>query len=435
MYVFDYKHAYGFERNRNFNGLLTSGESDMLTRDIARLIKKQSGGDSPPAIRSLGRGLSLKVTNTGNATYLYRFQLDGKPAAMKIGDYPALSPDDAAQLAEQCRTWLKSGADPRVMFRFERPAVTAGDQLTVRGMVELWLERSTRKTKAETLAAMELHIFPRLGDMPADQLQTRHWIDTFDGIARGKHTGRPAPSVARRLLADLKAAQSTARLMQRCEGRALDDIPAGFVAPRGEAGTRTLTRAELGDVLRWTTNTKAPAYYRNIARLLVALGARTVELRLSELPEWDLDAMIWTVPPEHSKTGEEIARPIPAALLPMIKRLIEQAKRAGSALLLREERRQDTVAKYLGNVWKKLGHDSAWSAHDLRRTFRTELGELGIAPWVGELLLGHAVQGVAGVYNRAKMMTEKRQALETWYNELNRLERAGVLSLASGGMK
>lgn len=407
----------------------------MLTRDIARLIKKQTGGDSPPVIRSLSRGLSLKVTNTGNATYLYRFQFGGKPATLKIGDYPALSPDDAAQLAEQCRTWLKSGADPRVMFRFERPALAVGDLITVRGMVELWLERSTRKNKAETLAAMELHIFPHLGDMPADQLQTRHWIDTFDGIAKGRHTGRPAPSVARRLLADLKAAQSTARLMQRCESRALDDIPAGFVAPKGDACTRTLTRAELGDLLRWTTNSKAPAYYTDLVRLLVTFGARTVELRLSELPEWDLDAGIWTVPPEHSKTGEEIARPIPAAVLPMVKRLVEQAKRAGSALLLREVRTQSTVAGYLSRIWEKLNHDSAWSAHDLRRTFRTELGEMGIAPWVGELLLGHAVQGVAGVYNRAKMMTEKRQALETWYNELNRLERAGVLMLASGGMK
>jgi hypothetical protein len=59
----------------------------------------------------------------------------------------------------------------------------------------------------------------------------------------------------------------------------------------------------------------------------------------------------------------------------------------------------------------------AWRIHDLRRTAVTGMVELGIAPHVVELVVNHisgARAGVAGVYNRANMIDERRAALERW---------------------
>jgi integrase len=41
-----------------------------------------------------------------------------------------------------------------------------------------------------------------------------------------------------------------------------------------------------------------------------------------------------------------------------------------------------------------------WRIHDLRRTARSGLSQLGIRPDVGERVLGHVIGGVAGVYDR-----------------------------------
>lgn len=59
----------------------------------------------------------------------------------------------------------------------------------------------------------------------------------------------------------------------------------------------------------------------------------------------------------------------------------------------------------------------SWRLHDLRRTAATGMIQLGTQPHVVELCLNHvsgARAGVAGVYNRAEMLDERRSALEQW---------------------
>lgn len=59
-----------------------------------------------------------------------------------------------------------------------------------------------------------------------------------------------------------------------------------------------------------------------------------------------------------------------------------------------------------------------WRLHDLRRSFVTHINERKIAPpHVVEALVNHVsghVAGVAGVYNRAAYLDERREALELW---------------------
>jgi integrase len=60
----------------------------------------------------------------------------------------------------------------------------------------------------------------------------------------------------------------------------------------------------------------------------------------------------------------------------------------------------------------------AWVIHDLRRSVNTLFNEKGIAqPHIVEAIMNH-VSGhkanVAGVYNKAGYLSEKRQSLETW---------------------
>jgi integrase len=55
--------------------------------------------------------------------------------------------------------------------------------------------------------------------------------------------------------------------------------------------------------------------------------------------------------------------------------------------------------------------------HDLRRTFATNLAQLGVAPHVIERLLNHVtgqISGVAAIYNRAKYFDEMAQAMQQW---------------------
>ena len=55
-----------------------------------------------------------------------------------------------------------------------------------------------------------------------------------------------------------------------------------------------------------------------------------------------------------------------------------------------------------------------WTVHDLRRSGATHMARLGVAQEHIERVLGHAIEGVAGTYNRYSYLEEKRAALAKW---------------------
>ena len=62
----------------------------------------------------------------------------------------------------------------------------------------------------------------------------------------------------------------------------------------------------------------------------------------------------------------------------------------------------------------------SWRIHDIRRTVRTKLAELGVTADVAEALIGHVGHRTQmdRTYNRYKYWPEMRQALKKWEIEL-----------------
>ncbi len=65
-----------------------------------------------------------------------------------------------------------------------------------------------------------------------------------------------------------------------------------------------------------------------------------------------------------------------------------------------------------------------WTAHDLRRTFATQLGEtLNVDPVVIEKCLGHKMPKIMATYNKNEMLPQRKEALEKWSDLINNLVR------------
>jgi integrase len=71
-----------------------------------------------------------------------------------------------------------------------------------------------------------------------------------------------------------------------------------------------------------------------------------------------------------------------------------------------------------------------WRIHDLRRSFITHINERGFAqPHVVEAIVNHIsghLAGVAGTYNRAQYLAERRRALEVWGLHITNLLEASA---------
>jgi integrase len=71
----------------------------------------------------------------------------------------------------------------------------------------------------------------------------------------------------------------------------------------------------------------------------------------------------------------------------------------------------------------KASGTSAWHRHDLRRTAATMLGDLGFAPHVVSVVLGHThvAQGATAIYARSRYQREHEEALQALANEVDRI--------------
>jgi len=59
-----------------------------------------------------------------------------------------------------------------------------------------------------------------------------------------------------------------------------------------------------------------------------------------------------------------------------------------------------------------------WTVHDLRRTVRTGLGDLGVQPHIAEAVINHLPPKLIRTYDRNTYTAEKRDALDKWATQL-----------------
>jgi integrase len=63
----------------------------------------------------------------------------------------------------------------------------------------------------------------------------------------------------------------------------------------------------------------------------------------------------------------------------------------------------------------------AFTLHDLRRTCRTGLAQIGVEPHIAERVLNHVQGKIAGTYDRHAYLKEKRDALDRWAMRLREI--------------
>lgn len=217
---------------------------------------------------------------------------------------------------------------------------------------------------------------------------------------------------------------------------------------------RTLDKAEIK--LFWQACDKIGGVFGPLYKTLLLTGCRLREpagMTRVELGDGD-----WEVPPSRTKNNLLFLVPLPQQALEIINSVPappvtknDEASGHNSGLVFTTNGRSPVsgfskmkealdaeMAKIAGQPIKP------WRVHDLRRTFSTFLNEspddggLGIAPHIVEACLNHisgeAKKGVAGTYNAAKYLSEKRVALQRWSSHIEGLvagRKANVTPLRS----
>jgi integrase len=147
----------------------------------------------------------------------------------------------------------------------------------------------------------------------------------------------------------------------------------------------------------------------------------------------DLDRRIWTLPRELTKADRVHEVPLSDLALEIIGNL----PRVGDGWTFPAGRAssKNPISGFSKFKLKldRLSGVAHWRLHDLRRTAASEMARLRQPPHVIGAILNHSpgtLMGITAVYNRHRYTDEKRQALDAWAREVERIIGRGE---AKGG--
>lgn len=367
-------------------------------------------------------GLRVRVSSKGTKTFILRKRRGDKVHNVTIGKYgPRFGLAEARSKARTMLNDLEAGKSPK---QIKRPKSAA---LTFRALVPTYLATKEHlRSHGEIRRVLEGYVLPEFGDRMADTVTRGEVTELIDNIAA------TAPTMARAVHAQLSAFYTWA--MPR-----LDRLPANPCRdagrpPKPKSRDRVLSEAELKALWQVADDEAFPWGYG--LKLLMLTGARRDEVFSADRAEFDLKTNEWTIPASRAKNGVPHIVPLSLMALQVFKSIpaidgspklfptrtkAGQAERGPSGFSKAQARFRNGVNKTL-----KREDGEHWTLHDIRRTVATGLQRLGIRFEVTEAVLNHisgAKGGVAGVYQRHDWKTEKRAALETWTQELDRILR------------
>lgn len=380
------------------------------------------------AERSDREGLGVRITPKGKITFQMRYRYQGKPRRLDLGSYPLMSLKEARGEAQRLRARHEQGHDPQVVRLLEKQAIIKAD--SVEQLFRQWYDAYCQKNKKghhDILRSFELHVFPVIGKLPAEQVSLHEWLNLLE-----KHS-TARPGIAERILINAKQMLKWAVRRKLIANSALAGINAKEdLQIKKLPGSRTLSGDEIARLWRAIERSRMAAKNRLFLKLCLIYGCRNGELRQAEKTHFDFARSVWTVPAGNHKlghaTGKPLLRPITPEIAPLIKEAMALSN--GSRYVFTNAGSDEAMGTSAPlalpyNVMQWLRRHEKfemehWSVHDLRRTARTNFSTL-TAPHIAEIMLGHRMPGAWQVYDHHDYLQEQAEACTAWFKRLQTL--------------
>ncbi|WP_228098428.1 tyrosine-type recombinase/integrase, partial [Chitinilyticum piscinae] len=378
---------------------------------------------------SIGDGLYLSRKNGAHrASWYYRYTVGNITQKMVIGYYPEMTVTSARKEALKKKVQLLGGVVPKLQKEklVERQVTEVIEKRLERTVGQLAQEYLLRiispRIRTDYIQRRQLakDVLPYIGSRKIKSIIPEDIDRLLDRIRQ-----RGAPTVANKVLRLLQNMWNYAQRKGYIENNRIALMTIADAGGSEVARSRFLTADEIQ--LLFVAMRRARGFSRQnelTIRLLLLLCCRKMELCSARWENFDLEAAVWYMT-DDTKTKRGIDVPLPKLAVTY---LLELKTLAGDSEYVLPARKMqtsgipyicvNTLNVALSKVKREMPNVAPFVIHDLRRTGRTHLSDLGIDPITAELTLNHHIKGVHGIYNRHSYFKERKQALEAWASRL-----------------
>ncbi|APF04201.1 TPA: tyrosine-type recombinase/integrase [Legionella pneumophila] len=359
-----------------------------------------------------GNGFCLRVSPKGTKTWFYRYKFGGKEKWLTIGNFPVMGVAEARKAFNDLWEIRQSDQDPEEII--QKKLLQKNNN--VKTLVSDWYNNyivKHRKQPQQIKQQIDADIIPLLGTLEIEKIQPRDISKALDNIVQ-----RGSPVHANKVLSTLKQAFNYAVSRGEITINPAINIRARDIGGLEKPRDRNLDLDEIKKIWLFLDSDEhsISIQIKNAIKIILLTGARTGELRLAKWSEFNFDKSLWIIPPENNKIGLSMK----IHLSELTKKLLLEIKEITLSNFVLAGVDDDSplgdksISKAIQRIQKRVGIPQ-WTAHDLRRTFATQLGEtLRIDPVVIEKCLGHKMPKIMATYNKDEMLYQRKEALDKW---------------------
>jgi integrase len=389
-----------------------------------------------------GRGMSLQISDTGAASWVFRFTAPGgKERFLGIGG-PAVAErkfaddvtlEDARERADEARKLLRSGIDPVEARRAARNK--SGDNVTFAEAAEAFYERNkvrwSKKQQHQFISSVKAYCKP-IAKKPVASIGLADVL----GVLRKDNFWEKKNETATRVRQRIEAVIAFATV----EGWRPEGIP----NTARWSGNLEHALAHPSDIQKEQhfaalPYEQLPGFIIDLRKidtmearaleLTILTSTRTSEVLKAKRSEFDLgENPIWTIPAARTKTRKELRIPLPPRAVEIVKALISNGS-ISEYLFPGKKRKKvprplssDSMLKVLKILKRTDAQGRPITVHGTARSSFTDwANDSGkYLPEVIEMAVGHAIKNkTTAAYRRGDAIDLRRVLINDWAAFLN----------------
>jgi integrase len=379
-----------------------------MARKINRLNARAVATIAKHGRHADGGGLYLSISPNGGRRWVFLFRWHGKPTEIGFGSARDVTLARARELAGQARAKLAEGINPKDA---RRPSQGATFGECTDRLIEA-MRPSWRNAKHAAQWTMTLRDYAApLRRLPVDKVTTDDVLSVLKPLWNDK------PETASRLRGRIERVLDAAK----AQGLRNGENPARWrghldqLLPKRQRLTRGHHAAmDYADVPTFMGELRGRQGAAGRAlEFAILTAARSGEVLGARWDEFDLDRVLWIVPPARMKAGREHRVPLSRRAIKIVTTMHEV--RNGDFVFAGDKPGRSLSVMALEMVLRRMKIENA-TVHGFRSAFRDWAAErTHFANEVCEAALAHVIENKAeAAYRRGDLFEKRRKLMEAW---------------------
>ena len=352
------------------------------------------------------RGFVARCLPSGKIQFGLQYGSREQRRWMTIGLLGEISIAEARRRAEELRGEISAHHDPAAELKTAAARAEHSVNHVLDKFLDIYVAGENLRSAAAYKQCFANHVRPAIGSKVIYDLKRADVMKILDKVAE------QYPRSAHVVLARLRKAFNWWQLRDE---EFHTPFVRGIVKNRSKPRSHVLTPEEISDVWRALDELEhVPECFAAYVKVLFLTACRRCEV--ADMHTDEIDGNTWVIPASRYKTKVDHV----VLLIPAIKKLLPECKdgfvfstNGGKRSLKGFAIPKAMLDAKIAEIRKREHRKPlpAWRLHDLRRTARTLMAQIGVDRDTAEAVLGHVNGGVEGVYNRHKYFVEKTDAL------------------------